>query len=339
MTKFYLFVIKSGESGAGLIQAKSLAFPLSTPFGISRGVKTQAEVIEVSITKDGKIGMGEAVPYARYGESVAGCLEQISGLPKEFDREQLMNLLPAGAARNAVDLALWDLEAKLQARPVWSLAGLPEPRPLPFGYTVSLASVAEMAAAAEKNSTVEFLKVKLGGDNDAEALRAIRAAAPESRLLVDVNEGWTLEQLTQLVPVLRECEVELLEQPLAASDNELLASADVGIPICADESNQGGRSLIELAKNCQVVNIKLDKSGGLTAALAEIELARSVGLKVMVGCMVSSSLAIAPAYLLGQLADYSDLDGFASLAQDRTNQMQISNGRVSAPEALWGYPN
>lgn len=337
MTKFYLFVIKSRENCLMEIELKSETFRLRTPFGISRGTKTEAEVIEVSLTKDGKTGIGEAVPYARYGESVAGCLEQISQLPIEFDRHQLLDLLPAGAARNAVDLALWDLEAKLTGEPVWSLAGLSKPKPLPFGYTVSLKSVAEMADAAKENSNAEFLKIKLGGTDDAEALLAIRAAAPNSRLLVDVNEGWNLNQLQQLIPVLQECGVELVEQPLPASENELLASADVGIPLCADESNQGGSSLAELAKNFQVVNVKLDKTGGLTAALAEVQKARELGLGIMVGCMVSSSLAIAPAFLLGQLADYTDLDGFASLAEDRKHPMQLSDGKVSAPEALWGY--
>lgn len=320
------------------IQASGRNFRLTKPFGISRGAKTEAAVIEVRISKSGKTGIGEAVPYGRYGESVALCLGQIAGLPEEFDRAELLDLLPAGAARNAVDLALWDLEAKLTGTPVWQLVGLQQPEPIPFGYTISLAPVEQMAVDAARNREQKTLKIKLGGEQDEQALLAIRAAAPSSRLLVDVNEGWSKQQLERMIPVLTECEVELLEQPLAASLDAELGQLDIDIRLCADESNQGASSLGELAEVFDVVNVKLDKTGGLTAALAQISEARDLGLGVMLGCMVSSSLGIAPAFQLAGLADYTDLDGFLVIEKDRERPMQVLQGMLSAPKELWGYP-
>lgn len=338
MTKFYLFVIKSRENSFVQITSQAKTFALSRPFGISRGSKTAAEVVEVSLTVDGVTARGEAVPYGRYGESSDSCLEQIAGLPQQFDRLELLRLLPAGAARNAVDLALWDLEAKRSGKPVWQLAGLPEPEPIPFGYTISLKTPDEMAADARAHNDKELLKIKLGADGDEQALMGIREAAPSSKLLVDVNEGWSLEKLQRMVPILRSCRVEVLEQPVPARLNAELGKLDIDIRLCADESNQGGSSLAELAEVFDLVNVKLDKTGGLTAALKQISEARDSGLGIMVGCMVSSSLGIAPAFQLAKLADYTDLDGFIVIDSDRESPMRVRGGMLSAPAELWGYP-
>lgn len=320
------------------LTATALDFRLARPFGISRGAKTEAKVIEVQAELDGHVGRGEAVPYGRYGETVESCLKQLQMLPEDINRESLLELLPAGAARNAADLAIWDLEAKISGMPVWELAGLVSPTPIPFGYTISLSSVEEMAEDAAEHSDVAVLKIKLGSEEDADKLYAIRQAAPNARLLIDVNEGWSPKQLEQMLPVIVDCKVELLEQPLPAGMETELSLVKGMVPLCADESNQGAANLEQLARNFDFVNVKLDKSGGLTAALNQISKARELGLGVMVGCMVSSSLGIAPAFLLAQLADYTDLDGFISLAEDRPNGMVVEGGKLTMSPGFWGEP-
>lgn len=312
---------------------------LTVPFGISRGTKQSADTIVVAITANGQTGYGEAVPYARYRENPASSLKDIESLPGSFDRNSLLELLPAGAARNAADAALWDLEAKTSGKPVWQLAGLTDPKPLPMGYTVSLKSTPEMISDAEKHSGVRLIKIKLGGTDDANALRGIRKAAPEARLIVDANEGWSITQFSQIVETLVEARVELVEQPVESKFDNELADVQCPIPLCADESFQPGADPGDLADAYGFVNIKLDKSGGLTKALADLASARQLGLGVMVGCMVGSSLSIAPAFLLAQLADYSDLDGFFSIAEDHEHPMTLEAGFVTAPQKLWGYPN
>lgn len=320
------------------VRAIAKSMRLIKPFGISRGTKTSAEVIQTSITRDGVTGFGEAVPYSRYGQTTAASIAQISSLPAQFNRQDLLGLLPAGAARNALDAALWDLESKEAGVPVWKLAGFQRPVPQAMGYTVSLRDIAEMTSDAKEHANVSLIKVKLGGSDDAKVVAEIRQAAPNARLIVDVNEGWDISLFEKMIPVLVATQVELVEQPLPSNQDDQLARLACPIPLCADESFQPGAELESLDQSYSFVNIKLDKSGGLTSALADLNAARARGLGVMVGCMVSSSLAIAPAFLLAQQADYSDLDGFLSLANDHENPMRVQDGFLNSPEELWGYP-
>ncbi len=312
-------------------------FPLANPFVISRGSKTHASVVEVSIEQSGLIGLGEGVPYSRYGETSDSVSKQLASLPEEFTRQQLQELLPPGAARNAVDCALWDLEAKLSGLSVWELAELPKPMPLDMGETISLGPVHQMLARAKELENAKLIKLKLGSPNDEEVLLRIREFAPAPRLLVDVNEGWSKEQFEQLVPALEAARVEILEQPLRDQDSQHLRDIKLNAVLCADESLHPSQGLEHLADRYQMVNIKLDKSGGLTTAIEQVKQARELGLGVMIGCMVSSSLSIAPGYLLGQLADLVDLDGFSLLAHDRPGGFEIYSGQLRpTDESFWG---
>jgi L-alanine-DL-glutamate epimerase-like enolase superfamily enzyme len=320
------------------VKARQESLRLLKPFGISRGTKLSAEVIRVSISKDGITGFGEAVPYPRYGETTANSISQIIALPAEFDRKALVELLPAGASRNALDAALWDLESKEAGIPVWRLAGFESPVPLPMGYTVSLKHADEMTSDAEAHSEAPLLKIKLGGDDDAQIVSRIRQAAPMARLIVDANEGWSISQFEKMIPFLLGAGVEMVEQPLPSSQDHMLAGLGCPIPLCADESYEPGSSLTELSDAYSVVNLKLDKSGGLTSAIKELKRAGELGIGVMVGCMVGSSLSMAPAFLLAQRAKYSDLDGFLNIESDTPHPIIQDRGTVLAPEALWGYP-
>lgn len=310
-------------------------------FTISRGSRTHADVITVSLSSEGKTGFGECVPYARYGESLDSVCEQIvsveSQLLRGLNRLDLQSIMPAGAARNALDCALWDLEAKLHNQPVWQLAGLQEPTPITTAYTLSLEAPEKMLIAAQKNASRPLLKIKLGGDGDLERLRAVRQGAPDSRLIVDANEGWSAEEYDDLAPVMTELGVALVEQPLPASDDTALSGRERPLPVCADEACHDRLSLDSLKGKYDVVNIKLDKTGGLTEALALREAAQSAGFEVMIGCMVGSSLAMAPAVLLAQGLDFVDLDGPLLLAEDRQTPI-VFEGSVMhpAPKALWG---
>lgn len=312
-------------------------FELANPFVISRGSKTHARVVEVRVEQDGHTGLGEGVPYARYGQSVASVTTQLESLPKAFSRQELQSLLPPGAARNAVDCALWDLEAKLTGTPVWQLANLPEPKPLTMGETISLGSASKMLQSAKQMQSAALIKLKLGGQEDADVLRQIRDFAPKPRLLVDVNEGWSQERLRELLPLLATANVEVLEQPVSEAESDIL-SGNLGAPtLCADESLNPGQELELLLGRYQMVNIKLDKAGGLTAATKQVAIARQLGLKVMIGCMASSSLSIAPAYLLAQLADLVDLDGFSLLKTDREGGFEIAGGEIRpTSRGFWG---
>ena len=312
-------------------------FKLAQVFTISRGSRTEARVLTVRISDAGVMGRGECVPYARYGETLASVTAQIEGLSGDLTREALYDLLPAGAARNAVDCALWDLQAKQTGKRVWELAGLPAPKPEITAYTLSLADPAEMQAQAAKNAHRPLLKIKLGTPDDMPRLEAVRRGAPQSRIIIDANEGWSAEVYADLAPHLVRLGVSLVEQPLPAGQDDALIGMERPVPLCADESCHDRGSLASLTGKYDVVNIKLDKTGGLTEALALRAAALEAGFRVMVGCMVGSSLAMAPALLVAQGAMVTDLDGPLLLAKDRDHALTFDTQGVHPPDAaLWG---
>lgn len=312
-------------------------FPLAQVFTISRGSRTEARVLTVTIEADGAIGRGECVPYARYGESLESVTAQIQGLGPVTTRAALLDALPPGAARNAVDCALWDWEAKRSGVRVWQLAGLPSPGPEITAYTLSLAEPEAMRAEAAKNAHRPLLKTKLGGEGDLARIEAVRAGAPAARIIVDANEGWTAEAYAALAPALVRLGVEAVEQPLPAGDDGALAGMARPLPVVADESCHDRASLPALAGKYDMVNIKLDKTGGLTEALALRAEAEALGFGIMVGCMVGSSLAMAPAVVVAQGASFVDLDGPLLLAADRPHGLHYDAGGVYPPEPeLWG---
>jgi L-alanine-DL-glutamate epimerase-like enolase superfamily enzyme len=320
-----------------LIEVAGESWPLASPFVIARGAKLQANVI-VAIVSDGRMtGRGEAVPYARYGETVEASLAALRALPGPIDRSRLPDLLAPGAARNALDCALWDLEAKQAGKRAWALAGLPAPRPALTCYTLSLATPEAMAAAARAVPHLKLLKLKLGGAGDPQRMAAVRAARPDARLVADANEAWTAEMLAPFLDAAARSGLELIEQPLPEGADEMLAHVPHPVPICADESAHTSADLDRLASRYDAVNIKLDKTGGLTEALAMARSAKARGLKIMVGSMVATSLAVAPALLLANDADWVDLDGPLLLARDREPGLAIKNGVISPPAPeLWG---
>jgi len=312
-------------------------FPLREVFTISRGSKTEAAVLTVALSREGATGRGECVPYARYGESLDSVAAEISALPEAIDRATLQNLLPAGAARNAVDCALWDREAKRAGRPVWQLAGLPAPTPVTTCFTLSLDTPERMRAAAARAAGRPILKIKLGTEEDMARLEAVRAGAPKARIVVDANEGWTAEVYSALAPHLKRLGVALVEQPLPAGADGMLAEIARPVPVCADESCHDRASLAGLRGKYDMVNIKLDKAGGLTEALALREAAKAEGFGIMVGCMVSSSLSMAPAFLVAQGAAVADLDGPLILAEDREPPVRYAGSVLQVPDrVLWG---
>jgi L-alanine-DL-glutamate epimerase-like enolase superfamily enzyme len=312
-------------------------FKLAQVFTISRGSRTEAKVLTVAITRDGVTGYGECVPYARYGETMDSVTAEITGLPDDVTRMALYDLLPAGAARNAVDCALWDLEAKTAGVPVWELAGLGAPGPEITAYTLSLDTPENMQAQAAENAHRPLLKIKLGTPDDMPRLEAVRAGAPNARIIVDANEGWSAAVYADLAPHLVRLGVELVEQPLPAGDDDALIGMDRPVPVCADESCHDRASLPALRGKYDVVNIKLDKTGGLTEAIALRDAALAEGYEVMVGCMVGSSLAMAPATMVAQGAAFVDLDGPLLLAEDRDTPLEFDDKGVHPPKpALWG---
>lgn len=312
-------------------------FKLAQVFTISRGSRTEAHVLTVRITDGEHQGWGECVPYARYNETLESVEAEIRGLPENFDRESLMDLLPAGAARNAVDCALWDLEAKRAGKRAWELAGLEAPGAEITAYTLSLASPEDMRKQAEENAHRPLLKIKLGTPDDMPRLEAVRAGAPDAKIIVDANEGWSAEVYADLAPHLVRLGVALVEQPLPAGEDDALIGMDRPVPVCADESCHDRTSLPKLKGKYDVVNIKLDKTGGLTEALKLRDAALAEGYEVMVGCMVGSSLAMAPATLVAQGAVVTDLDGPLLLAEDRDTPLNFDDAGVHPPEAgLWG---
>ncbi|WP_373355725.1 N-acetyl-D-Glu racemase DgcA [Pseudoroseicyclus sp. CXY001] len=313
------------------------SFRLAEVFTISRGSRSAAEVLTVRVTREGVQGAGECVPYARYGEILASVTAEIEGLDPDISRQNLQDALPAGAARNAVDCALWDWQSKRSGAPVWQLAGLARPKPLTSAYTLSLQEPEKMEAAAAKHAARPLLKIKLGTPEDMPRLEAVRRGAPKARLIVDANEGWTAEVYADLAPHLLRLGVELVEQPLPAGDDAMLGEIERPLPVCADESCHDRASLAELTGKYDVVNIKLDKTGGLTEALALRDAAREAGYRVMVGCMVGTSLAMAPAVLVAQGADWVDLDGPLLLGEDRDPPIRFEGSVMSPPEPeLWG---
>lgn len=319
------------------IEVTRNVFQLAQVFTISRGSRTEAQVLTVRITADGVTGWGECVPYARYGETLESVTDQIESLPAMLDRAGLQELLPSGAARNAVDCALWDLEAKRAGKRVWELAGLPAPGPETTAYTLSLDTPEAMQAQAAKNAGRPLLKIKLGTPDDMPRLEAVRAGAPESKIIVDANEGWSADVYADLAPHLVRLGVALVEQPLPAGEDDALLGMDRPVPVCADESCHDRASLPGLKGKYDVVNIKLDKTGGLTEALSLREAALAEGYRIMVGCMVGSSLAMAPAMLVAQGAEMVDLDGPLLLAEDRDPPLRFDNSEVHPSDvALWG---
>ena len=320
-----------------MIQAKVEIFPLAQVFRISRGARTQAEVVTVIYEKDGIIGRGECVPYARYNETLESVTKQIEDLPDNIDKETLQETLPPGAARNAVDCALWDFECKKLDQRIWETANIQKPEKNITAYTLSLDEPENMFKQAEKNSNRPLLKIKLGTANDMPRLEAVRKGAPSAEIIVDANEGWDAEVYSQLAPKLVKLGVKLVEQPLPADKDDDLIGLPRPLPICADESCHDRKSLEKLIGKYDFVNIKLDKTGGLTEALLLKNKALEAGFKIMVGCMVGSSLAMAPATLIAQNATFVDLDGPLLLAQDRQHGLLYDESWVHPPvKDLWG---
>lgn len=312
-------------------------FPLAETFRISRGARTKATVVRVSAADGISVGSGECVPYARYDETPDSVIDQIRGLPVGTTRQSLADDLAPGAARNAVDCALWDLEAKANGVPVWKLAGLGRPGPEITAFTLSLDAPEAMEAAARRHAHRPLLKIKLGTPDDMPRLEAVRRGAPHARIIVDANEGWTAEVYADLAPHLVRLGVAMVEQPLPADADEALAGMERPVPVCADESCHDRQGLADLKGRYDLINIKLDKTGGLTEALALRDAARQMGFGIMVGCMVGTSLGMAPAVLVAQGAAFTDLDGPLLLAQDRDHPLSYDAEGVHPPEpALWG---
>lgn len=324
-----------------MLTVRSERWPIAGAFTIARGAKTEAEVVVAELTDGSVTGRGECVPYARYGETVAGVTAAIEALRGAvtggLDRQALQTAMPAGAARNALDCAFWDLEAKTSGQVVHALAGLPAPKPLVTAYTISLGTPATMAEAAAKAAARKLLKVKLGGEGDRARIAAVRQAAPSAELIVDANEGWRADNLAENLAACADAGVTLVEQPLPATDDAALAHVARPIPVCADESVHDRASLATLVGKYDAVNIKLDKTGGLTEALAMAQEAERLGFTLMVGCMVATSLSMAPAVLVAQRARVVDLDGPLLLARDREHGLRYEDSLVyPATSKLWG---
>ena len=316
-------------------------WPIAGSFGISRGSKTEAVAVVAELRDGNASGRGECVPYARYGESVDSVMAQINAMrPKidaGLDRQRLQTAMPPGAARNALDCAFWDLEAKRSNRPVHDVAGLPAPHELTTAYTISLDAPDVMAKAAKGAASRALLKIKLGAEGDAARIAAVRAAAPRSVLIVDANEGWNDDNLAANFAACAESGVVLIEQPLPEGKDQVLGRMKRPIPVCADESLHDRASFSALASKYDAVNIKLDKAGGLTEALAMLAEAQRRNFTIMVGCMVATSLGMAPAVLLAQQARFVDLDGPLLLRKDRQDGLRYAESLIYPPSpALWG---
>lgn len=323
------------------LAARSDAFALAVPFRISRGVKTVAEVVTVEIAADGATGRGEGVPYPRYGESIEGALAAIEAargaVAEGATRKELQAIMPAGAARNAVDCALWDLEAKLAGRSVTELIGRPDIGETATAMTVSLDTPEAMAVAARALADVPLVKIKVDSSDPEAQIRAVRDAAPNPRVIVDPNESWTIAEVERLQPLLAELRVDLLEQPLPADEDAALEGFRPLVPIAADESAHVAGDVAALASKYQVINIKLDKTGGLTGALALADAAAAAGLGVMTGSMISTSLSIAPALVVAARSSFVDLDGPLWLSADRPGGVRGAHGVLSPPApGFWG---
>jgi L-alanine-DL-glutamate epimerase-like enolase superfamily enzyme len=316
-------------------------FPLRTPFRISRGVKVAADVVTIELEQAGCVGRGEGVPYGRYGESVASVMGEVEMLRKDLcagmGRDELQARLHAGAGRNALDAALWDLEARLNHVPVWTQLARPPHSPLVTALTIGIDTPPEMAKAASRIADAKLIKIKVDADDPAAHIEAVRRAAPAAKLIVDPNESWTIDILREVQPVLERASVSLLEQPLPANADDALLEFSSRIPICADESCHTASNLPSLLNRYQAINIKLDKTGGLTEAWRLLREARARGFTVMVGCMVCSSLGIAPALEIAREADFIDLDGPLWLQSDYADGLTLRDGLLVPPSpGFWG---
>jgi L-alanine-DL-glutamate epimerase-like enolase superfamily enzyme len=322
------------------IEAKEEIWPLNHPFRISRGSRAEACVVVVSVNDGQHTGRGEGVPIARYNQNTASVLAQVESIRGvgDLDRDKLQQLLPPGAARNALDCALWDLGAKRAGRRVWELANIPIVDEVETSFTISLDTPEKMADAAAAAAKLPILKLKLCGDDpDLARVERVHSAAPKARLLIDANESWSPRHYRNIVPALKELGVELIEQPFSADANNLLQTLDHPIPICADESCHTTADLLGLKNRYEVINVKLDKTGGLTEALQLCQRARKRGFRILIGCMVCTSLSIAAARLLASNADWVDLDGALLLADDRDYGLCYQNGKIGLPiRELWG---
>lgn len=313
---------------------------LKNVFAISRGAKMEAKTVITQIEAAEHTGRGECVPYARYGETLGSVTAQIAKITPQVEaglsRTELQSAMPAGAARCAIDCALWDLEAKTRGTPVWQLAGLPEPRRTQTAVTVSLDTPEKMAIAARETEG-SLLKLKLGTDDDLARLEAVHQARPDAQLIVDGNEGLLPNAFERFAHRAASLGVVLIEQPFPTDQDEPLSQIRSPVPVCADESAHTAADIETLATRYQAVNVKLDKTGGLTGAIAMVRAARAANMGVMIGCMVAGSLSMAPASLLAGLADFTDLDGPLWLARDIENGLVYEAGHVSPPQpALWG---
>lgn len=316
-------------------------FPIAGSFVISRGAKTQASVVVATLESGGVRGRGECVPYARYGESIERVLAQIESVRSDIEagvgNADLQKLMPGGAARNALDCALWDFAAKRSGLPAYRLAGLDPPAPVTTAFTISLGTPQAMAAAAKGAAHRPLLKLKLGGAGDPERLAAVRAAVPHAKLIVDANEAWSARDLMPNLEACAKDGVQLIEQPLPADEDAVLATIAHPVPICADESCHEASDLAGLRGRYDAVNVKLDKAGGLTAAIALVAEAERLGFDLMIGSMVGTSLGAAPALLLAGKAKFVDLDGPLLLAKDRPDGLLYEGSLVHPPSpALWG---
>ena len=321
------------------ITAAIESWPIARPFTTARGTKQTAHVVVATITDGNVEGRGECVPYPRYCDRPADVAATINEFQGPFDRRELLDALPAGPVRNAIDCALWDLEAKRSGQPAWKLAGVSRPVEIPTAFTLPLDSPSAMGRQAMAEQWRPLLKVKLGSDDvaaDVERLRVVRTNAPGARLIVDANEGWNMAALAEFAPVAAALGVELIEQPLPEGEDQALAGFQSPVPLGADESIRDGSNLFALAARYQIVNIKLDKTGGLTRALTLADEARKLDLGIMVGCMVATSLSMAPALLLAGRAQIVDLDGPDLLATDRVPGLPYVSGCVSYSAAVWG---
>ena len=323
------------------LKARAERWPIDGAFTIARGSKTEAAVIVVELSDGAARGRGEAVPYARYGETLDGALAQVETLRGQIeaglDTTALQDLIGPGAARNAIDCALWDLRAKTSGTPAFARAGYPHPHAATTAYTLSLAAPDAMAKAARAAARRPLLKLKIGGPDDLDRIEAVRAAAPGAALIVDANEALSFDDLRRLAPDFHRLGVGLIEQPLAADADVALEGYASPVPLCADESLHTRAELAACARRYSHVNIKLDKTGGLTEALALAAAARAMGLSIMAGCMVATSLAMAPALIIAQDAAFTDLDGPLLLARDRDPGLVFEGSRIIPPNAaLWG---
>jgi L-alanine-DL-glutamate epimerase-like enolase superfamily enzyme len=322
------------------ITAQEEIWLLKNVFRISRGSRTETRVVVARVIDGEHVGRGECVPITRYNQNCALVIAQIESIKREknLDRQSLQELLPAGAARNALDCALWDLEAKRSGKRIWELAGIPIIDQVTTSFTISLDTPEKVSAAAKAAASLPLLKLKLGGDElDLARVEAVREVAPSARLLIDANESWSPDHYREIIAALKDLGVELIEQPFPAKADEILEALDHPIPVCADESCHATVDLPRLKSRYEMINVKLDKTGGLTEALRLCESARASGFKLLIGCMVCTSLGIAPARLLASFAHYIDLDGPLLLARDREDGLNYRAGKIDIPSReLWG---